>query len=86
MVPVGGQGITGCHNIQTGDRIVFVTDGVTEAMSPQGEQLGRARLREVLEARGSESGPVLESLLHVVAEHRGDAAQSDDLTIAVITI
>ena len=38
----------GVIHLRRGDRLVFYTDGVTECPSPQEEEFGEERLREVL--------------------------------------
>lgn len=72
--------------LQSGDAMVFYTDGVTEAMSSTGEQFGEARLLESL-ARLHDGRPAREladGLLAAVAEHAQNAEQHDDITVVVV--
>jgi sigma-B regulation protein RsbU (phosphoserine phosphatase) len=69
---------------EPGDLFCIYTDGITEALSPDGEEFGAARLESTLRAHASR--PAAELLSCVVAEldrHRGGSAQTDDLTLIV---
>jgi len=58
-----------------GDRVLFYTDGVSEARSRSGEFFPLARSRAVREAR--EPGPILEALSAEVLKHVGHALDDD---------
>jgi serine phosphatase RsbU (regulator of sigma subunit) len=63
-----------------------VTDGVTEAMNPQGELYGAPRLQAVLRALADNAAPA-EVLAAVRADVRafvGPAVPSDDLTLLCV--
>ncbi len=62
--------------LQPGDRMIIVTDGVTEAENVAGDFFDNLRLEEVVERGGS-----LEDILAAVDEFRGDHALTDDCTI-----
>lgn len=68
-----------------GDVLLFVTDGVTEAQDPSGEQFGEERLIHVMtrEASGS-AGAILKAVLKEVAAFSSGALQHDDETIVVV--
>lgn len=71
--------------MESGDLAVFYTDGVTEALSQDGEPFGAERLRQTLsESETARASGVLEAVLAAVAGHRAGAPQSDDLTIVVV--
>jgi len=72
--------------LQPGDRLVFYTDGITEARNPQGEEFGTARLSEC--ARGGRTLPAEElkqEILRTALRH-GDGRFEDDATVIVMAI
>lgn len=68
------------------DTICVVTDGVTEAMNPAGDQYGGERLTGLLERQNPcTTVPVLlEGLRNDVRVFVADAEQSDDLTVLIV--
>lgn len=72
--------------LDRGDAVVFYTDGVTEAMSTNGEQFGEERLLETL-ARLHDGRParaLADALVEAVTLHARDAEQHDDITVVVV--
>jgi sigma-B regulation protein RsbU (phosphoserine phosphatase) len=64
-----------------GDTLLLYTDGITEAMDPQGQLFGEARLRECLARCPHDSAEQLvQSVVDEVQRHAAGAHQSDDLT------
>ncbi|MFB3826240.1 MAG: SpoIIE family protein phosphatase [Bryobacteraceae bacterium] len=65
-----------------GDLVVLYSDGVTEAMNPQGEEFGEARLAELLRAcrRHSAQG-VVDAINKALAEWAAGTPYADDITI-----
>ncbi|QXD15476.1 SpoIIE family protein phosphatase [Rhodocaloribacter litoris] len=76
----------GTVTLAPGDVLVLFTDGVTEAMSPGGEEYGEERLEAVLKAHRRASAPaLLDAVLADVRRFTGEAsALSDDLTMIVV--
>jgi sigma-B regulation protein RsbU (phosphoserine phosphatase) len=74
--------------LEPGDRILLFTDGIPEAASPTGEQLGDDRLRRFLEEHATLSpGRIADALLARVAEWTGRTQGfDDDLTLVVVGI
>jgi phosphoserine phosphatase RsbU/P len=70
-----------CTPIGRGDVVVLYTDGVNEAMDPEGHQFGFERLREALVHAPSGANAVGEVILGAVRRHAGDCDQSDDITL-----
>ena len=71
-------------DLSVGDLIVLLTDGIEEAMSPQGEQFGRQRLREFMSTHASEAPQQIAQKLHeVVNDFQNSAGQNDDATVVV---
>ena len=70
-----------------GDRLVFYTDGIVEAMNPAGEIFGFERLLAVVEkARAESAEGLLASILGAVEAFAGGAAQHDDLTVITLRV
>ncbi|HLQ67432.1 MAG TPA: SpoIIE family protein phosphatase [Candidatus Limnocylindrales bacterium] len=70
--------------IRVGDVLVMYTDGVTEAMSPDGELFGEERLRrEIVQRKEESAAKVLRGIWEAVQAYQaGD--QEDDVTIVVV--
>jgi serine phosphatase RsbU (regulator of sigma subunit) len=65
-----------------GDLFVLYTDGFPEAMNEDSQEFGEERFYQAVAAHGqSGARQVIQSLVGEIARHRGDAEQSDDLTI-----
>lgn len=71
--------------IESGDILVFVTDGVTEAMDFQGVQYGWDRLLESIQKHQAlEAKTLAQQILWDVRRFVGLAEQSDDITIVAV--
>ena len=71
--------------LDSGDVIVFYTDGVTEAMNEAEDLFGEDRLREVIGAHIHESvGEIQAAIMSALAEFVGNAPRSDDVTLVVL--
>ena len=71
--------------LRSGDLIVMVTDGVTEAMDFQGETFGRERLlSSIRRHRCLDAQQLAGQILWDVRRFVGLAEQSDDITIVVV--
>lgn len=71
--------------LSAGDSLVMYTDGVTEAMNPEGELLNEERLINML--REFDSNTAQEEAQHILHNTRlfvDGASQSDDITILVL--
>jgi serine phosphatase RsbU (regulator of sigma subunit) len=72
-------------SLETGDVVVFYTDGVTEAANADYELFGADRLREaVSQANGQGARALLEHIVDAVDTFVGRHEQVDDLTIVVL--
>jgi len=70
-----------------GDKVVFYTDGIVEAMNDQEEMFGFDRLLEVVQGATSMTAEsLLKEILDKVNEFVGGAAQHDDLTVIVVSV
>jgi serine phosphatase RsbU (regulator of sigma subunit) len=67
--------------LEVGDRVALVSDGITEARPPDGDDFGRRRLgRLLLEGRDHPPVEVVRRVTKAVMEHRGTELR-DDATI-----
>lgn len=64
-----------------GDLVVMTTDGVDEAMNPEGELYGGERVREFVKKGPAEAEQLGKLLLEDVRRHARGHPQSDDITI-----
>jgi len=76
---------TGEIVLEPGDLLAVVTDGVTEALSPGGDEFGDERVRRVL-ARSADHGATraLSALVAEVDDWTGTAGCTDDLTALIL--
>jgi serine phosphatase RsbU (regulator of sigma subunit) len=76
----------GEEGLEPGDRLLFYTDGVTEARDPDGEMFGVARLIEHAERHAAQGLPAAETLRRlawaVARFHDGPAVDDATLVLA----
>ena len=73
--------------LQRGDRAVIYTDGVTEAMSPGGEEFGEERLQAItIQAAARSSAEYLTTLVNAIQGHAQTDEQHDDITIVTLKV
>lgn len=74
-------------NMEPGDKIVFYTDGIVEAMNKKEEMYGFERLHEVVKSSRAETAEALmKDIIKSVGDFAGGAPQHDDLTIIVVSV
>jgi len=72
-------------DLGAGDLLTVVTDGVTEALNPAGEEFGDERVRRVLaETAGRGASASLSALVAAVDTWAGAAGCTDDLTALIL--
>jgi sigma-B regulation protein RsbU (phosphoserine phosphatase) len=72
---------------QSGDLFVFASDGIFDALNPQGEQLGRSLLESVLLSNcGKTAHDVVKAIFDAVSAHRQSRATFDDETVLVLKV
>jgi len=70
-----------------GDKIIFYTDGIVEAMNAKEEMFGFERLMAIMQHAGDmDAASLLNEIINRVNTFAGNAAQHDDLTIIVLGI
>ena len=66
--------------LESGDTLLFYSDGVTEAMDGSGRVFGSQRLQEVFAAGAAADEDPNQRVLDAIEEFAGGSAQSDDIT------
>ena len=74
------------QQLQTGDQIIFYTDGIVEARSPLGDMFGMHRLDLALENCSLQAKALLDTLIQSVEEFAAGRAADDDRTVIVARI
>ena len=73
--------------LESGDLLVLYTDGVSEAMNPQDEEWGEARMMETLErCRDLSAQQTLEYTMAGADAFASSAPQHDDMTLVVLRV
>ena len=73
--------------LRPGDVLVMYTDGVSEAESPTGEQLGTERLEQCIARLADRSAEaIVQGLVDEVSRWAGARGQTDDLTLLVLKV
>ena len=72
--------------LNTGDRLLLFTDGITESFSPTGEMFGMHRLDTALRRCGATPKGMIECINRDLVAHSGIGPPSDDRTLVAIAI
>jgi sigma-B regulation protein RsbU (phosphoserine phosphatase) len=73
--------------LNTGEIIVFYTDGVTEAKNEKEEEFGTQRLKQVINiSHPFSANQIMENIQNAVKTFTNDASYADDLTLVVIKV
>jgi ligand-binding sensor domain-containing protein/serine phosphatase RsbU (regulator of sigma subunit) len=75
--------------LESGDQIVFCSDGIAEAANEQEEMFGFEQTTEAIRqacAEGLEPEALIDRLLGAVKEFAGDVPQGDDMTVVVLKV
>lgn len=73
--------------LEPGDRVLWYSDGIPEAMDAGEQQFGSERLVEVLQrTRSATGGESLQAILAAITEHRGGRPFSDDISALVMNV
>jgi serine phosphatase RsbU (regulator of sigma subunit) len=72
--------------MEPGDKVVYYTDGIVEAMNKHKDMYGFERLHEVVNSSPAETAEALmKDIIKDVSDFTGAAPQHDDLTIIVVS-
>ncbi|MBI5216414.1 MAG: PP2C family protein-serine/threonine phosphatase [Ignavibacteriae bacterium] len=75
----------GTAQLNEGEALILFTDGVSEAMSKEGEELGEPKLEEVIKANATEPAEkILNEIVAAVQQHSTGTTQYDDITMVVV--
>jgi sigma-B regulation protein RsbU (phosphoserine phosphatase) len=96
LLTTGGPIIGAFHNcsyeqetveLQSGDVLVAYTDGLTEAVNPDGKEFGEQGLRSVI-TRSTDlpAGEMIKRIIDSVHEWCGEIAPHDDLTLVIMKV
>jgi sigma-B regulation protein RsbU (phosphoserine phosphatase) len=73
--------------LDSGDTIIFYTDGVPEAMNINEEEFGEKRFEELLLSnRDLHPNDLSKVIFNEIKKYRGEAEQSDDITLGILRI
>ena len=70
--------------IEPGDMLIGYTDGVIEALAPNGDLFSRKRLLSILEQSSSSASDMVERIKMNLLTHIHDAPPSDDITMLAV--
>lgn len=73
-------------HVQPGSVLVSYTDGMTEALSPQGKQFGMERFKAVIRATTGSAQAYKEALVSAVQQHQQGSQQADDQALVIMRI
>ena len=68
-------------NIEPGETVVLITDGVDEAMDPEGNLYTKKRVVDFVKANSPRPADLGKAILADVRQHANGRAQNDDITI-----
>ena len=75
----------GLWDFRPGDMLLLYTDGLPDAMNPQGKRFGRARVEQLLlELADRSANDTLNHLLWNVRQHTGPRRATDDTTLILL--
>jgi adenylate cyclase len=73
--------------LEPGDKVVFYTDGIVEAMNKKEEIYGFERLQEVIKtSKASKAEALMNDIITSVSDFTGNAPQHDDLTMIIVSV
>jgi sigma-B regulation protein RsbU (phosphoserine phosphatase) len=75
-------------DLQSGDTVLFLTDGLPELMNDSSQQVGYGATLDAFAeaARAATSSGVIDALVSFAARWHGDAPPNDDVTFVVVRL
>lgn len=70
--------------LEQNDILVLYTDGITEALAPDGSQFGQRRLREIVAAAPATPAAVQAAICAALTRHTHGLPNADDQTLFVV--
>lgn len=77
---------TGERRLSAGQVLLLLTDGLADAVRPDGERFGVDRLKEVVARGPGDPATLVESLTQATAAFTGRRRQADDQTLLAVTL
>jgi serine phosphatase RsbU (regulator of sigma subunit) len=75
------------HQLNPGDVVLLLTDGLLEAMSPDGDYFGAERLLDILSAnRAKPAAEIITAIYRALQEFSGGVPLVDDVTLVVVKV
>ncbi|MEM9882836.1 MAG: SpoIIE family protein phosphatase [Planctomycetota bacterium] len=75
----------GMWDLEPGDVLLMYTDGLADAMDPDGHRFGRERVEQLLlEHHGRDANDALNHILWAVRQHTGPRRATDDTTLILL--
>jgi len=72
-------------HIDTGDILVVISDGLTDAQNPHGEMFGEQSLLQIIRQQAPAGGCAIElNVLRAIEEFTQGMAQTDDITFVIV--
>jgi len=71
-------------NLESGDSVLFFTDGITEAFSENDELFGEERLHQVVKSGNQTASAILDGIDKALDAHIGSTPPADDITMVSI--
>lgn len=72
---------------QSGDILIFYTDGIVETMNEYMREFGEERLKHVIESNAYKTADgIKEAIIHAVKSFSGSAPKHDDLTFIIMKV
>ena len=73
------------NQLESGDTVIFYTDGVTEAMNEDFDEFGMERLElTAVKNRRKDAAGIVAAITQAIREHAGETPQFDDITLVVM--
>lgn len=72
--------------LHRGDQVIFYTDGITEAVNPEGRMFGLERLDQALENCFLDAEGLIQTVLDALRAFTGDTPATDDRTMLVAKV
>ena len=69
-----------------GDTLVLYTDGVTEAETGEGAQLGVARLAELMSGESADTQALVDRIATVATQYAAESLAADDVTVLAVAL
>lgn len=74
------------HRLQAGEQVIWITDGITEAIDATQQEFGLQRVSELIARHAADSGaPLIRQLIQAVDDFVGSQPQFDDITCLVLS-